>query len=797
MPAKVPEHSISVPVSGRVSKRPSVQFVRKLMTPGGAFDGIVVLSVDPEYLMHFYDSIEVGDGGRVILAGLDGVVRAGAGISPERIGSHSSSPAVKLAATAREGDLDWTSKGQGVQRLGHFRRIDGTSLFIDVGLSLNGLKVAFDHKVQAGLLNGTLQSLFISAFAAMARRQRRGLTRTQEIMKAALQNIDQGLGMVDRDGRIVVMNQRAVELLNVPASIAVGDPVAKLVDWQRNTAEFEEDVSIEPLRYPGAKPDANTPVYRRMRKDGAILEVRSQNLPDGSTVRTFSDVTAWKKAQEDLMAARDAAEAAMRTRAQFLAVMSHEIRTPLNGIIGSADLLNHGALTLQQRGYTRIIGESSRHLLTLVNDVLDFSRIDRGQIEIESIPFEPRVVLCEVIDMLTPRALARGLHLTGDASDEVPRRVVGDPHRLRQVLLNLMGNAKKFTEAGGIDVQMTATQALDTRDAWQLRCRVSDTGIGMSVEAMRSLFQEFTQVDRSIARRFGGTGLGLAICRRLVEAMGGSISVESTPNAGSIFTFDIRVGAATAGTAPVDCCTAPLPPLAVLLAEDDPVNRIVASGMLEKLGCTVTIAEDGNRALQAVRQRDFDLVVMDVMMPNMDGLAATRAIRSLQGANGDIPIVGMTANAFKSDEAACGAAGMDGFVSKPVTLERLAAAVAQAIARRKPGAAPPPAASTAPRPAAAPNVSTDRLAQLAEALGPETVDRMVAAFREGVPAQSTAHALTGSAATLGLDELAAAAKALERGLRDKSIDDAGARVDTIADLTRRAVEWLAAEKIVA
>ena len=796
---------ISVPVIGRVSNRPSIQFVRKLMTPQGDFDGIVVLSVDPEYLMRFYRSVDVGDGGRVVLAGLDGVVRAGAGITPDRIGAHSTSPAVQLAATESEGDIDWTSKGQGVHRLGHFRRVDGTPLFIDVGLSLNALKAAFDHKVRAGLINGSLQTLFMSVFAAMARRQRRGMTRTQEIMNAALQNIDQGLGMIDREGRILVLNQRAVELLSIPDRFKVGDPLAKLVDWQREADLFEENLPVEPLRHRATESDAHPPIYRRMRNTGAILEVRTQNLPDGSSVRTFADVTAWKRAQEELTAARDAAETAMRTRAQFLAVISHEIRTPLNGIIGTADLMGRDALTVQQQGYMRIIEESSRHLLSLVDDVLDFSRIDRGQIEIEAIPFEPRAVLSDVIDMLTPHAAAGGLRLTGQVGEAVPQRVVGDPRRLRQVLLNLIGNAKKFTEAGSIDVHMAATRSDDAPDAWRLICRVSDTGIGMSAEATQRLFQEFTQIDGSIARRFGGTGLGLAISRRLVEAMGGSISVQSTPGVGSTFTFDIRVGVATTEDAPLPCTSAPLPPIAVLLAEDDLVNRLVATRMLEKLGCTVTIAEDGSRALEAVRQRAFDLVVMDVMMPNMDGLAATRAIRFLPDRNGAIPIVGLTANAFASDEAACRAAGMDGFLSKPVTLERLAAAITQTIARRRPAE---PVTPTPSPPAG--TLCASRLVQLTEALGQETVDRMIAAFHEGMPTQigamraqaaandhggllRTAHALAGSAATLGFDELADAAKTLERGLRERSAGDAVAQTDAIGDLAQRALTQLATE----
>jgi CheY-like chemotaxis protein/nitrogen-specific signal transduction histidine kinase len=527
--------------------------------------------------------------------------------------------------------------------------------------------------------------------------------------------------------------------------------------------------------------------------------VRTHVLVDGSSVRTFSDVTEWERTQQALQVAREAAEAASRARSQFLAVMSHEIRTPLNAILGLADLLGDTGLSLEQEGYVHTVQESGRHLLDLLNDVLDFSKIDSGAIELECAPFAPRAVLETVRAMVAPRAEEQGLRLTIAAAPAVPEWVLGDARRLRQVLLNLVGNAVKFTRAGEVAAGLDAV-ALGAD--WRLEGEVRDTGIGIAPEVLARLFQEFTQADGSVTRRFGGTGLGLAICRRLLEAMGGTITAESQPGVGSAFRFSLTVGVAPDGAVAGVSSHAAHGPLRILVAEDNRVNRLVATRILQRQGHAVEAVEDGEAALAAVRDGGFDVVLMDVMMPVMDGLQATRAIRALPAPAGHVTVIGLTATASRDSEAACRAAGMDGFALKPITPECLA----DQIARVCGGAAAPSAVPAEAAGAEAGAIDPAALDKLDAALGAGTAADIVAVFLSDVPARldrmhalaargaadslaREAHALAGSAGTLGLRALAAAARALETGLADQP---AGlpARLAPIEALVGSAVAWL-------
>ncbi|NVO12514.1 MAG: response regulator [Rhodoplanes sp.] len=582
----------------------------------------------------------------------------------------------------------------------------------------------------AGALIGAAVALFVLASIRRLQHTRHALESSEaelseqnRLFKDALESMNQGLSMFDAERRLIVCNQRFVDLYGLHAlAPRRGTRFDEIVRARRDLG-----LVVGPGSRLDREPTADTQWLETL-ADGRVIGINPRLNATGGWVCTHTDMTDLKRAEEqraraeaESVRAREherAAEVASKAKSAFFAVMSHEIRTPLNGLLGLAATLLETTLDTDQRKTLEAINQSGECLLAILNDILDLSKLEAGRVQFECVAFSPRELADDVVGVLGPQARAKGVALFLSVAGDVPPLMLGDPGRIRQVLLNLAGNAMKFTPTGG-EIEVVVGCAGRAAGGATLEWAVHDSGIGIAPERIGTLFSDYVQADSSINRRFGGTGLGLAICKRLVEQMGGDVAVRSVLDEGSTFTVRLPLAVTDVprdrGAGPVShaAFTAVLGrlarPLRVLLVEDNGTNQMVVTRMLKSFDITIRIAEDGFQAVAAVSEFACDLILMDVRMPGMDGLEATRHIRARGGRWASMPIIALTANAFPDDVQACREAGMTGFIAKPVRktvlIESLAQAV-QAVAYMGLGvddsdtAEPPrPVSQRAPRPA--------------------------------------------------------------------------------------------------
>ncbi|WP_207485775.1 ATP-binding protein [Arenibaculum pallidiluteum] len=705
--------------------------------------------------------------------------------------------------SAFQAHLDGTTASYDVQY--RLRAADGRWHW----MSSRGMVVERDGSGRPLRACGTIQDVTELHVAEEAMR------RSEALFRDAIEQLSEGFVLYDAEDRLVVTNSKYRELYALSADLLVpGTRHADIVRGMAARGQFaepgHENLWLDPA-LTSRRRSTGEPLEQRL-GDGKVLLVSDRRTTVGGWVGVRTDVTRLKRQEEalrrnqleleqalaDVTAARERiegqaerlaelaarydaerarAEAANAAKSEFLAAMSHEIRTPLNGVIGFADLLLETPLDDEQRRYVTFQREAGRTLLAVVNDILDWAKIEAGKLEVEPHPFDLHELLRGCEGLFSEAAERKGLTIRLEAAGDLPQTVFGDGMRLRQVLLNLLGNAVKFTARGGIVLSASPSpRPPASTGAGHVRFAVTDTGIGIPPERMEHLFERFSQIDASTSRRFGGTGLGLAICKQLVGLMGGTIGVESRPGEGSRFWFDLPL--------PLGTLPSPGDPVAkaeraarILLAEDVPMNQELAARVLRSAGHRVDIVGDGAEAVAAARKGTYDLILMDVQMPVLDGIEATRRIRAMAGSEGRVPILALTANAVREELDRCMAAGMNDTIVKPFAFAHLLEKVASwAGAATKPSTAKPGAAAeptpAAPEPSVDERVVTDLRSVFGRIAFRDFVSSSAADIRSRIGAIEAdlgdsatvafhAHAMVSLAGNLGLTELSREARRLE------------------------------------
>jgi signal transduction histidine kinase/CheY-like chemotaxis protein len=697
---------------GRVSGRTVMVLSRKVLAADGSFNGVVLLSLDAAYLSRFYRSMNLGRGGSVVLAGTDGAVRArGDELEADNPGPADAvqgQPAFYVAhRSTPAGSFIANSARDGTRRIFAYRQLAAYPLVVVVGIAEAEAQGRYRIIRSEAVIFGVAGSLLIAAVLRAHLLHARALIRVRDdlqarytrksgLLETTLEHISQGLMMVGADSRVHVFNQRLIDKLDLPREVLANEPlyedVARVL-WDRGEYQSEAgDFEAWARQSLAAESDAGLiSTYEHTRPNGTVLEVRSRTLPGGGFVRTYTDITARKRDEQILRDARDEATRATRAKSAFLATMSHEIRSPLSGLLGVLELLRGTPLDAEQARMATMIDNSGRMLLAVLNDVLDFSKIEAGALSILPAPTDLRRLLENLVAPRGVEARQRGIAVTLAVAPGVPPWLNADALRVSQIVGNLLSNAMKFTEEGTISVTADIVPAASDAGAEGgedlLRIAISDTGIGMDDLVVARLFQPFVQADGSTTRRYGGTGLGLCISQQLARLHGGSLSVSSTPGVGSTFTLDLPCRPCAPPAEPAAAVQAAPAPTGrpcegarALLVDDDQTNRWLMRRQLQQLGFVVDIAEDGQAGLEAAQSASYDLVVTDLHMPGMDGVALTRAIRAADDAVlRVVPVIGLTADTTAVQRERCEQAGMTALAIKPLTGGPLAALVIRII----------------------------------------------------------------------------------------------------------------------